>query len=167
MTKIETEKGLKRHLKEYWKDNKDRLKRKQLTREVIERLGIKYITTENFGFFKHIEYFSRSVDNIHYVLYWHRERNIFWFLETTVPLKDTGSIAINLRNYFKGTQTHIIDGKVFNSLSDLEAATFKYLSPGECCVNFGVFKFGTIFKTDDPLVTGRLDLLDFSKIDKE
>lgn len=120
------------------------MKDTNLNRENIESLGLKYITTENFGTSKSIEYFTTIRGDNNYVLYWDNKSNNFWFLVSSVPLEGPDNLSINLRNYFKGDQVTIIDKTVYNTMGELEQDVFKYLSPGECCVNWGGFELSDL-----------------------
>jgi len=125
-------------------------KKSNLTRKNIESLGLKYITTENFGINKSIEYFASTRGDNHYVLYWDNKSNNFWFLVSSNPLMGPDNLSINLRNYFKGDQVTIIDQTQYDSMGTLEADVFKYLTPGECCVNWGGFNFDFDLNEEGP-----------------
>ena len=120
-----------------------------LNRKNIESLGLKYITTENFGVNKSIEYFTKSIGEYHYVLYWDNKSNNFWFLVSSVALKGPENLSINLRNYFAGDQVTIIPQTHYASMGKLEQDVFKYLTPGECCVNWGGFDFSVMLEEID------------------
>lgn len=120
-----------------------------INRVNIESLGLKYITTGNFGVQKSIEYFTKSIGDKHYVLYWDNKSNNFWFLVSSVELKGPDNLSINLRNYFAGDQVTIIPQTHYPNMGKLEQDVFKYLAPGECCVNWGGFEFTSIFEDVD------------------